>query len=399
MSSKNLSANKRFIPYGRQSVDSADIRAVVSVLRSDWLTQGPMVNRFEEAFAKYCQVPYAVAVANGTAGLHLASLAAGFTNGGEVVTTPMTFAATANAILYAGAKPRFADIEGDFADIDPDKVRGAMTSKTRGIIHTHFAGHPSLIGPKIKFSSKRDFFVIEDACHALGALYRSGASWKKIGSCENADMSVFSFHPVKHLTTGEGGMITTRRKDLYEKLLLLRSHGIEKNPGKFIHKNARRYPWYYEMQALGFNYRITDFQCALGLSQLKRLDAVVSKRREIAKYYDEHLHGIEGLNLPPESPGCRSSYHLYVLRINFKKIKKTREGLMNSLRQRGVGTQVHYIPLVSQPYYEKNLGTHLRDFPVCGRFYEEALSIPIYPGMKAGDCRRVVREMKASLKS
>lgn len=390
MTSKKLFGNKNRIPYGRQSIAAEDVRAVVKVLKSDWLTQGPLVRRFEEAFAKTCGAPYAVAVSSGTAGLHLACLAAGFTKGDEVITSPMTFAATANAVLYVGATPVFADIEGRFVGLNPDEIHRKTTRRTRGILNVHFAGHPSDLGPKSGFSSKKDFYVIEDACHALGAEVLSGGTWKKIGSCGNADMSVFSFHPVKHITTGEGGMITTRRRDLYEKILLFRSHGIEKNPERFLERGGRSRPWHYEMQALGFNYRITDFQCALGLSQLGRLDECVANRRKIAGFYKKALKNIEFLSLPEESAKCRSSYHLYALRIQYKKLKKTREEIMNSLKARGISTQVHYIPVISQPYYRKRYGLKLADYPECARYYEEALSIPLFPSMTKADQRHVV---------
>ena len=399
MTSKNSSESKSVIPYGRQWVTAADIRAVVKVLRSDWLTQGPLVRRFEEAFAKYCGAPYAVAVSSGTAGLHLACLAAGFKKGDEVLTSPMTFAATANAALFVGAEPVFADVEKRFIGPDPSELLKKKTRRTRGILNVHFGGHPSMIGPKKNFSSQNDFYVIEDACHALGAEVQSGGRWKRIGSCDDADMSVFSFHPVKHITTGEGGMIVTRRRDLYEKLLLLRSHGIEKDPARFTDKTGKTRPWHYEMQALGFNYRITDIQCALGLSQLDRLDEMVARRRDIAVFYGRALKDIDHLKLPLEDSGsCRSSYHLFALRIDFKKIRTTRENVMKTLRQKGVGTQVHYIPVVSQPYYKKRYGLSLSDYPECARYYAETLSIPLFPSMTKSDRVRVVRALKDTLR-
>ncbi len=399
MTSKNSSGNKPIIPYGRQWVTASDIRAVVSVLRSDWLTQGPLVRRFEEAFARYCATPYAVAVSSGTAGLHLACLAAEFGKGDEILTSPMSFAATANAALYVGAKPVFADIEKCFVGLDPTALLKKKTIRSRGILNVHFGGHPSLIGPKKNFSSQKDFYVIEDACHALGAEVQSSGRWKKIGSCENADMSVFSFHPVKHITTGEGGMIVTRRRDLYEKLLLLRSHGIEKDPARFTDKAGKTRPWHYEMQALSFNYRITDIQCALGLSQLDRLEESVTRRRDIAAFYSRSLKDLDSLKLPLENSGnCRSSYHLYTLRIDFKKIGKKREEVMRTLRQKGVGTQVHYIPVISQPYYKKRYGLSLSDYPECAHYYAETLSIPLFPSMTKSDRVRVVRALKDTLR-
>jgi len=399
MISENSSGSNPIIPYGRQWITASDVRAVVKVLKSDWLTQGPLVRRFEEAFARYCGVSFAVAVSSGTAGLHLACLAAGFGKGDEILTSPMTFAATANAALYVGAEPVFADIEKRFIGLDPAALLKKKTRRSRGILNVHFGGHPSLIGPKKNFSSQKDFCVIEDACHALGAEVQSGGQWKRIGSGEDADMSVFSFHPVKHITTGEGGMIVTRRRDLYEKLLLLRSHGIEKDPRRFNDKAGRTRPWHYEMQALGFNYRITDIQCALGLSQLDRLEESVTRRRAIAAFYNRSLKDLDSLKLPLENSGnCRSSYHLYTLRIDFKKIGKKREEVMRTLRQKGVGTQVHYIPVISQPYYKKRYGLSLSDYPECAHYYAETLSIPLFPSMTKSDRVRVVRALKDTLR-
>lgn len=382
------------IPYGRQWVSPQDARAVLRVLRSDHLTQGPEIERFEEAFARAVSAPYAVAVSSGTAGLHLAALAAGFASGDEVITSPVTFVATSNAVLYAGAKPVFADIEPRSIGLDPDRAREALTRRTRGLISVHFAGRPSLVASKSDVSAKKDLVVIEDACHALGAEVRRRGAWTKIGACHGTDMSVFSFHPVKHITTGEGGMVTTRRKDLYERLKLLRSHGIEKNPKNFSRSSGAGQPWYYEMTTLGFNYRITELQCALGLSQLKRLGSFVEKRRRIAEYYSKALSGLTFVTAPsPDTAETRSSWHLYVLRIDFKKLGVPREALMRGLASRGISTQVHYIPVPMQPYYRRRFGVRSTDLPNARAFYEEALSIPIYPAMTLSDARRVAREV------
>lgn len=394
MTSKDFCRNKRLIPYGRQTVTPEDRNAVLEVLKSDWLTQGPVVRRFEKLFADYCEVPYAVAVSSGTAALHLACLAAGFGKSDEVITSPMTFVATANAVLYTGAEVVFADVDGRTLGLDPAALHRKITRRTKGVINVHFGGHPSRIGPKKNFSKKKDFYVIEDACHALGAKYLSRGRWKKIGCCDEADMSAFSFHPVKHITTGEGGMITTRSKTLYEKLLLLRSHGIEKNPQNFLDKKATGRLWYYEMQMLGFNYRITDFQCALGISQLSRLGPLLTKRRKIASYYACHLKDLADVHLPKEMDGAHSSYHLYPLRVDFARLRTSRETVMKALRERGIGTQVHYIPLINQPYYRDRYGENLEEYPECARFYREALSIPLFPSMTRSDSSRVVASLK-----
>lgn len=378
------------IPYGRQWIDRSDIRAVVRVLRSDRITQGPEIEKFEESFAAYCGAPYAVAVSSGTAGLHLAALAAGWGAGEEVITTPLTFVASANCILYTGALPRFTDIDGRTLGLDTVEVKKSLTARTRGVVSVDFAGQPCVLGSKEKISSRKSFFVIEDACHALGAEVKKNGRWVKVGACLDEDMAVFSFHPVKHITTGEGGMVTTRRLDLAEKLKLLRSHGIEKNAGNFIEPNGRSRPWYYEMTMLGFNYRITDIQCALGLSQLKRIDKIVEHRRQIASFYKEGLKNIPFVRLPEELPDRRSSYHLYVLRIDFKALKISREFMMRFLREKGIMTQVHYIPVTHQPYYAKRFGFRKGQFPVAEAYYEEALSIPIFPTLTISQARKVV---------
>ncbi len=379
--------SKAFIPYGRQSIDAADIRAVTDVLRSERLTQGPAVEHFEQAFARYCGAPYAVALSSGTAGLHLACLAAGFGKGDEVLTTPMTFVATANSILYAGASPCFVDIDERTLGLDPALAKKARGRKTKGMVAVHFAGQPWRTSAKNGLEPAKNFCVIEDACHALGA----EIGREKVGSGRHADMTVFSFHPVKHITTGEGGMVTTRRRDLYERLKLLRSHGIEKNPARFVSRRGTG-PWSYEMQALGFNYRITDIQCALGLSQLSKLERFLRERRRIAAYYDRRLAGTDGIRTPERITGTRSSYHLYALRIDFKRLGWTRAGFMRALFQCGIGTQVHYIPVTDQPYYRKR--RRQGAFPVCRKYYEEALSIPMYADLKPSEMVRVADEIE-----
>ncbi len=385
--------SKKLIPYGRQSLDAADIKAVVRTLKSAWLTQGSAVEKFEEAFAKYCGAPYAVAVANGTAGLHLAALAAGIEAGDEAVTSPMTFVATANAYRYCGATVRFADIDETLCP-DPVLVRRAVSAQTKAVSTVHFGGMPSMI-TKSGLTKKKNLFLIEDACHALGAEIRSDGRWRRVGDCAGTDMAVFSFHPVKHITTGEGGMITTRRKDLYDKLRLLRSHGIERNPRKTSGPDSGKL-WYYEMQALGFNYRITDIQCALGLSQLKKIGGFVARRRAIAALYDRAFEGMEGVGVPVRAADRASSYHLYTLRIDFPHFCATRQAVMEALRKKGIGTQVHYIPVTRQPYY-RALGVLPSGYPEAEKYYAEALSIPIFPAMSDTDVRRVVSAVRRVL--
>lgn len=390
---------QELISYGRQTIDRADIRAVVSALKSSWLTQGPRIEEFERAFAERCGAPYAVAVSSGTAGLHLAALVAGLKKGDEAVTTPMTFAATANCVLYVGARPRFTDIDPVTINIDSAQIAGRINSKTKAVLPVHFAGMPCTVGSKAGLFKRKDIVIIEDACHALGAEIRVDDRWRPVGSCEDADMAVFSFHPVKHITTGEGGMITTRRRDLYDKLRLLRSHGIERDPGKLTNRSEAGNPWYYEMTTLGFNYRITDFQCALGLSQLKKLSRFVAARREIAAFYDKRLSGLDHVRVPACFEDRRSSYHLYVLRINFEALGKSRRQVMEELRKKGIGTQVHYIPVTRQPYYCSTLGERSSDYPNAEVFYQQALSIPMHPSLSKGDRSKVVREIRKVCRS
>jgi len=374
---------QRFIPYGRQQISEADIAAVVEVLRSDWLTQGPAVERFERAVADYCGARYAVAVANGTAALHLAALAAGFGPGDEVITSPITFVASANCVAYVGAKPVFADIDPQSYCIDPVAVREKLTPSTCGIIPVHFAGQPCDMEAISTIAREKGLTVIEDAAHAIGASYEVDGKTFMVGCCAHSDMTIFSFHPVKHMTTGEGGMITTNDPQLYEKLMLLRTHGITKDPEKLTRNDG---PWYYEQQALGFNYRITDMQCALGFSQLQRLDEFVARRREIAATYNEAFTGHAALVTPFERPGSHSSWHLYMLTVPGIE----RRGVFERLREDGLGVNVHYIPVHLQPYYLETYGTARGDCPAAEIYYDGAITLPLFPAMTAEEIDYVI---------
>ena len=374
-----------FIPYGRQFIEESDIDAVVKALKSDFLTQGPAVEEFEKAICAYTGSKYCVAVCNGTAALHIAVKALDIQPGSEGITTPNTFVASSNCFLYNNLHPIFADIDERTYNIDPLEVEKRITSRTKVIIPVHFAGQPVDMERIVELSKNKNIHLIEDASHAIGSKYKCGT---RVGSCKYSDMTVFSFHPVKTITTGEGGAVTTNDEKLYNKLRILRTHGItkdnmSKNPG----------PWYYEMQELGFNYRITDLQALLGSSQMKRLDSFIERRREIIDFYNTSFKDVSWLTLPYQEEGVFSALHLYVLKIDFNKIGKTRKMVMDELKGKDIGTQVHYIPVHTQPYYAKNFGYKTGDYPKAERYYEQALSIPLYPKMTDQEVKLVVKSI------
>jgi len=371
------------IPYGKQEVSEDDIQEVTKVLKSDFLTTGPKVKEFEEKIAEYVGAKYAVAVANGTAALHLACLAAGLSAGEEVITTPMTFAASANCALYCGARPIFVDIN-EQGLIDENKIEEKITDKTRIILPVHYTGLPCNMERIKEIADKHNLIVIEDACHALGGKYKDS----KIGNCEYSDMAVFSFHPVKHITTGEGGMITTNSEELYEALKTLRNHGMVKDPDKLLDKTQG--PWFYEIQKLGFNYRLTDLQCALGISQMSKIDGFIEKRREIAKRYAEFFEDFEEVNAIKEKEFQFNPYHLYVVKV---KDETKRRGLFEHLKENEILCQVHYIPVYWHPNYQK-LGYEKGMCPAAEDFYERIISLPIYPKLSKEEQERVIQKIE-----
>ena len=378
--------SEKFIPYGRQCIDEDDINEVIKVLKSDYLTTGPKIEEFEADFANYVGAKYAVAISNGTAALHAACFAAGIESGDEVITTPITFAASANAVLYCGGTPVFADIDSSTYNIDPKDIRKKITKKTKAIIPVHFTGQPCDMDEIRKIAEEYNLIVIEDAAHALGASYKN----QKIGSI--SDMTTFSFHPVKHITTGEGGMITTNNKELYEKLLLFRSHGITRNAELLENKNEGS--WYYEQHELGYNYRITDIQCALGISQLKKIDIFIERRIEIATLYNDAFKDINEITIPYQAEDGISSWHIYVLKFDLNKLNLKRNDIFDSLRAKGIGVNLHYIPVYLHPYYKK-LGYKKGICSKSEALYEEIITIPLFPDMTDEDVNYVINAIKS----
>ena len=373
-----------FLPYGRQSIDEADIQAVVEVLRSDWLTTGPKVAEFEEAFAARVGAAHAVSFSSGTAALHAASFTAGLKPGDEAITTPMTFAATANCVLYQGANPVFVDVSPDTLNLDPELIARKISSKTRALLPVDYAGHPADLAPILEIAQRCGLIVIEDACHALGAQYRR----QRVGSI--ADMTVFSSHPVKHITTGEGGMVATNNAQFAESLRRFRNHGISSEARQRQHEGQ----WFYEMVLLGFNYRLPDIACALGLQQLKRLEANLARRRAIASRYTASFSDVRGVIVPSVRAEVDPAWHLYPIRLDLTKLDAERVQIFRALRAENVGVNVHYIPVHLHPYYRDRFGYREGDFPVTEDAYARLLSLPMFHGMTDQDVDDVIQAVR-----
>jgi len=372
------------LSYGKQHIDDEDISSVVDVLKSDYLTQGPTIKKFERSICDYTGAKYCVAVANGTAALHLAVAALELKKGLEGITSPNTFVASANAFAYCGLEPKFADIDTKTYCIDPDEIEKKISKKTKVLIPVHFAGQPADMEAISEIAKEKNLYVIEDAAHAIGSKYANG---QMVGSNVYSDMTTFSFHPVKTITTAEGGAITTNDELLYKKLLLYRTHGITKNTEDMA-KNPG--PWYNEMHVLGFNYRLSDIHAALGLSQMKKIDRFIMRRREIVDQYNKAFSNQKNLTPPHEVNDIFSAFHLYVLKINFNALQTTRKEFMEALLEKNISAQVHYIPVPTQPYYKKMFGYKAGDFPKAEAYYEQALSLPLYPDLTEENISHII---------
>jgi UDP-4-amino-4,6-dideoxy-N-acetyl-beta-L-altrosamine transaminase len=380
---------RHFIPYGRQWIDENDIKAVEAVLKSDYLTQGPAIEDFEKSIKQITGARFCVAVSNATQGLHIAVSALEIDEGLAGITTPITFVASANCLISNNLVPLFADIDPKTYNISPKEIERKITTKTKIIIPVDFAGQAIDIETIKQIADKYHIYIIEDAAHAIGSTYSDG---RPVGCCHKSDMTVFSFHPVKTVTSGEGGAITTNNETLYKRLLKLRTIGITKDE---LELSRNPGPWYYEMQCLSGNNRMTDIQAALGRSQLAKLAFFKQRRREIITKYNEAFSDIPYIVIPYEMKKVDTCFHLYVLQIDFEKIEKTREQVMNELREKGIGTQVHYIPVNSQPYYAKRYGYKRTDCLVAERYYDKCLSIPLFPKMSDEDVEDVIEGISA----
>lgn len=391
----------KLIPYGKQHITETDILAVTETLQSDFLTQGPEIEKFEKAFAKYIGSEYAVALANGTAALHLAVMALGIEEGEYVICTPITFSASVNCVRYCGGKILFADIDPETYLMDLESVKQVFDAnkdkKIRGIIPVDFAGRVPQLDQFKSFAKQHDLWILEDACHAPGGSYISSNDQKiNAGQCLDSDAAIFSFHPVKHIATGEGGMVTTNSKEVYEKLIVYRTHGITrdvstfKNSIEFASGNTNNsyetYPlWYMEMQDLGYNYRLTDFQAALGISQLARADEGIKRRREIAKKYTDQLSKINGI-INTSGFDENHAYHLFILEV------ENRRELYDYLRTKNIFCQIHYIPVHTMPYYQDQ-GFKIGDFPFAERYYSRCISLPMFPSLTDSEQDFVISEI------
>lgn len=371
----------RLIPYGHHWIDDADIAAVSAVLKSDWITQGENVAEFEAAVARYCGARYAVAVSSGTAALHAACAVAGIGAGDEAIVPTMTFAATSNAVVYCGGTPVFCDVLPDTLNADPADIRRRITGRTKALLPVDFTGHPADMDEIKALAREAGAVVIEDAAHSLGASYRG----QPVGSL--ADMTVLSFHPVKHITTGEGGMVLTDNPEYFQRLSEFRHHGI-------VRGGEADGGWFYRIERLGHNFRITDFQCVLGLNQLGKLDQFIARRREIAARYLRELADVPQIKLPVTRGEVDPVYHLFVIQLNLETLTADRRRIYDALRAENIGVGVHYIPVHRQPYYQREYGYREGDFPVAEDYYARALTLPLFPAMSDTDVADVIHAVR-----
>lgn len=369
------------IPYGKQTIDQDDIQAVVDVLKSDFLTTGPKIAEFEQTVADYVGAKYAVAISNGTSALHAACFAAGIGPGDEVITTPLTFAASANCVLYCGGTPVFADVDPKTYNIDPEDIRRKITDRTKAIIAVHLAGQPCDMDAIHSIAHEYGLIVIEDGAHALGSVYKG----KKVGSM--SDMTTFSFHPVKPITTGEGGMIVTDNEDFYKKMILFRSHGITRDDSMMTRNDG---PWFYQQFDLGYNYRITDIQCALGCSQMKKLDRFLARRKEIVARYNEAFADCDNIITPYQISDTESGWHLYIVQVK----NCDRRKVFENMREKGIGVNVHYIPVYMHPYYQEH-GYENVHCANAEEIYSHIISLPLYPGLTSEQQDYVIDTLKS----
>ena len=386
---KNDREKNSCLPYSRHSIDQEDLKAVRDVLLSDWLTTGPKVEEFEQKVAKTAGVRFGGAVNSGTAALHSAMYAMGIKPGDEVIVPPITFAATANAVVYQGGVPVFADVDSDTLLIDPEKVEEKITSKTRAVVAVDYAGQMCDYDALKLITKKHGIYLIADACHSIGGAYKGSPS----GSC--ADLTVFSFHPVKHITTGEGGMVVTNAKELIHRVKLFRNHGISTD----LHQRQKIGSWYYEIEEPGFNYRLTDFQCALGITQLKKLKSRIDKRNSIAKEYDQFFDNVEGVGPLKKEWFISHAYHIYVVKLDLGLVRKNRQAIFSFLRNEGIGVNVHYIPVHYHPFYKKTFNTSKGMCPIAEDAYERILTIPLFPAMTEEDVKKVCISVKNAVRS
>jgi UDP-4-amino-4,6-dideoxy-N-acetyl-beta-L-altrosamine transaminase len=394
----------RFLPYGRHQIEDDDVAAVVAVLRSDSLTGGPGVAEFERAFAERVGARFAVACANGTAGLHLATMALGLGPDDSVIVPTLTFLATANAARYVGAEVMFADVDATTGLMRPEDLHEAhartVACKARAVIPVHLNGQCVNMEAVAEFAGRQRLRIIEDACHAIGATYRArSGEEQRVGDCRYSEMTVFSLHPVKTIAMGEGGVVTTNDPDLHSALLRLRNHGMVREASRFVQRDeafdadGQPNPWYYEMPEPGYNYRASEIHCALGLSQLRKLDRFLARRRELANAYDNALASLAPVVRPiPRVAGCASGWHLYVVQVDFKAFGATRATVMRRLLDQGIGTQAHYLPVHRQPYYRSRYGN--TQLPGADAYYASCLSLPLFPAMSEDDVDRVVQAFR-----